>query len=510
MLPAGYVKKDGVKYDRAGLCWACPVGTGTIQGDDDLCLILPGYGRQMALPERIPIPTLGKDLYLVLREPKLIFASLAEETRRRRRLLSSMEVTIDARRAGAVAVADNSMTMIMACPPGYFKEGRGMANCKSCPAGTSTINVTSYSVKMCLCLPGWFRLNNKNKTGACSPCLENTFRNLTTATGDDSEDTCTRCPPNETTHGRTGSTACSCIPGFVRKNGICVPCDEGTYCTPCVEGSTCPLSGVLMTACFFNSTSPPGSTSITQCTCLSGLVPLRRGPSSYYCAPVPPMAIYDPLTKKVGCKRGWTAQWVDNSQQLVGCQLCPMGYYAQVDPSLQQLQQPPTANENCKKCPKGTYSAFTDMIGGCTPCLEPQTTDGEGSTSPESCGCPSPTRKVGDKCEGCLTNQYLVNGVCLPCPAFSISGVGAVSVSECKCMAGYSFQAKTANCQICPTGTYSSHASDSGCKACPKGSTTAGLGSKSVRECGATQDLCLAGYSWRGVYLGCALSSSLA
>jgi len=65
MLPSGYVKKEGVKYNRAGLCWACPVGTGTLQGDDDLCLVLPGYGRQMALPERIPIPTLGKDLYLV-------------------------------------------------------------------------------------------------------------------------------------------------------------------------------------------------------------------------------------------------------------------------------------------------------------------------------------------------------------------------------------------------------------------------------------------------------------
>jgi len=71
MLPAGYVKKEGVKYNRAGLCWACPVGTGTLPGDDDLCLVLPGYGRQMALPERIPIPTLGKDLYLV--SPPLSF-----------------------------------------------------------------------------------------------------------------------------------------------------------------------------------------------------------------------------------------------------------------------------------------------------------------------------------------------------------------------------------------------------------------------------------------------------
>jgi len=468
-----------------------------------------------------------------MKEPRPIFATLAEEQNKRRRALLSLDVLIDARRAvdpvGA-AVALTTTTTIMPCPTGYFKEGRGMGVCKSCPAGTSTTNITSNDIRMCLCLPGWYRLltttttANSSNVRPCSPCLENSFRSINIISSSASlsssspfqEEVCTSCPPNETTHGRIGSTACSCIPGFIRKNGTCVPCEAGTYCTPCFEGEDlCPLSGVQVTACFQNATSPPGSTSITQCTCLSGLVPLQRTTTThnhyyqnYYCAPVPPMAIYDPLTKKVGCKTGWTAQW-DVMGQLVGCQLCPMGSYALFDPSSSSSSS--NNNNICKICPKGTFSAFTDMIGGCTPCPYPQTTEAEGATSPESCGCPAPTRKVGDnQCEGCLSNQYLgTGGVCLPCPAFSISNVGAVSLLDCKCMAGYFFQDKTLSCQICPVGTYSSHATDSGCKPCPKGSTTAGLGSKSVRECGATKELCLSGYSWRGVYLGCAPSSSV-
>lgn len=340
---------------------------------------------------------------------------------------------------------------------------------------------------------------------ACIPCSANTFR----PPGTVGEEGCFKCPENETTHGRINSTRCSCIPGYVRGyQQQCVPCTAGTYCVPCFEGQTdCPQEGVKSTPCFPNSSSPPGSTSIQNCTCLSGLVALSTASHhNYYCAPVPPTAIYDVNKKRAACKRGWTEQWSQQGQ-LIGCTLCPMGFFAESDPSL-LLQSSPT-NVNCKPCPKGSFAASTDVIGNCTQCSAPQTTSGEASTSPEHCGCPLPTIKgPGGNCIGCLLNQYLLLGACVNCPAFSISSVGATSPSECKCMPGYG-KTSLGVCKICSVGQYSQHASDRDCKQCPKGSTTKSLGSKSILECGATSDLCLAGFTWRP-NLGCALTSALA
>ena len=141
LLPYDYTpKQEGKKYKRAGLCWACPLGTGTLPGDSDLCLPLPGYCRPMALPERMPIPSLGKDLYITLREPRPIFVSSSNQRRRQRRLLSltTKSITIDARRLSGSPQQEVATTIItMACPVGYYKEGRGASNCKSCPAGTA-------------------------------------------------------------------------------------------------------------------------------------------------------------------------------------------------------------------------------------------------------------------------------------------------------------------------------------------------------------------------------------
>ena len=336
-----------------------------------------------------------------------------------------------------------------------------------------------------------------------------------------------RCPANETTHGRKNSTRCSCIAGYVRNYKFtpptCVPCDEGTYCEPCFDGQTdCPPEGVQIYPCFPNSTSPPGSTSILNCTCLSGLAPYTTSSSSslllYYCAPVPPTAIYDPQNKKVGCRRGWTEQWSSTAtttttttgQQLLGCTLCELGYYAKNDPA---TLPPPHHTLTCLPCPKGSFSASKDLIGNCTRCPYPQTTLLDASTSPESCGCPPPTIKgPGGSCVGCLSNQYLLAGTCANCPAYSISSVGATSISNCLCMPGYGTipEEEKKSCKICAVGQYSAAASNARCKLCPIGSTTKGLGAKSIMDCGATADLCLTGYTWRSANLGCAPSTTAA
>jgi hypothetical protein len=120
-----------------------------------------------------------------------------------------------------------------------------------------------------------------------------------------------------------------------------------------------------------------------------------------------------------------------------------------------------------------------------------------------------PTSKGPDgHCMGCLSNQYILSGICTNCPLFSISKIGATSRSDCLCMPGYGVD-KLGSCSICEVGKYSSSASNNPCKPCPEGSTTQNLGSKTVRNCGATADLCLAGYTIR-TNLGCVLTSLLA
>jgi hypothetical protein len=400
----------------------------------------------------------------------------------------------------------------MLCTYGWYKAGSGISDCLACPYGTSTIAEGSYSISQCLCLPGWHRTrSSQNITPSamgCAPCEQNTFRPADTV----GEDGCLQCPPNETTHERKSSTRCSCIPGFVRNysddSHLCVPCPQGTYCNPCFEGQKdCPQEGVQITPCFPNSTSPPGSNSIANCTCLSGLIPFSTSSSSrYYCAPVPPTAVYNAATKKVGCKRGWTEQWSSSfaslGQQLLGCTLCPLGYYAEKDPSLFPFQA-----VTCIQCPKGTFAASKDVIGNCTPCLAPQTTMHEASTSPESCGCPLPTIKgPAGACIGCLSNQYFFAGICVDCPSFAISNEGATSPADCMCKPGYGM---AKGCELCKPGKYSPTASNRQCRSCPPGSTTRSFGSKSILECGAMPDLCLAGYTWRSTNMGCTLTSSV-
>jgi hypothetical protein len=403
------------------------------------------------------------------------------------------------------------------CKHGYYKAERSDELCTQCPYGTSTVSEASVGIAQCLCYPGWFRgkiikniISNESNDNisaniiqrqsmACLPCPANTYRAINSI----GEDGCKSCPPNETTHGRVNTTRCSCIAGFIRnRDNICEPCQAGSYCTPCIEGYTCPQEGVIITPCFRNSTSPPGSISMDNCSCLSGLVSLHRSSDLFnrYCATVPPSAIFNPVIGRVECKRGWTAQWKD--EQLIGCYLCPLGKYAQEDPGSSNM-----TTVNCIDCPLGSYSGTLDAIGNCTLCPYPQTTQNIGSRSPEDCGCPPPTTMSPQKkCEGCVKDQYLspLTKRCEYCPLFSIAKVGATSASDCICIPGYYLDATKPACMPCEMGKYSSHASNGICRNCPRGSTTSDIGSKNILDC----NVCLSGFTLRS-NIGCILASSV-
>ena len=554
-IPAGAAGESQRAVSRRGICWACPLGRSTQAEDSDLCILLPGYTSPETLKyavERIPIPVQGSDFRITfMREPRPLFLQAgldleaASLNQGGRRLLAVVNATSPQTTVALATVAMNS-SVLVTCPHGWYKSEKGDGVCLACPSGTSTIARGSVSVLQCLCYPGWRRLGNlKLKNGACVPCPPNTYRPLYGV----SEDTCLQCPENETTHGRSNATLCACKAGFLRRYGgdaTCAACPAGSFCRPCFEGRGCPSTGVHVIPCFANSTSPPGSISIENCSCADrSLVKMSRRPQLsdsditttiiasgrsssefFYCLNLPPHAVFDEKNKRVTCKKGWIEVW-SSSNILQGCVLCPMGQFAERDPSSESSLRVINGVVTdvglvCLPCPRGTFGASRDLIGNCTPCPPTQTTQNAGASSLEQCSCPSSmTKRPGDGvCVGCLPHQYIsqVTKKCTDCPPFSM--ITDATSSECTCSPGYTIpliqaagsglkqKVSASGCVPCPKNTYSSHASNMPCKACPTGSMTSGVGARSVRECGATASLCVRGYTWKANF-GCIPSGAL-
>lgn len=471
MLPL----ETGTRMERAGRCWACPYGEGTVDGDADLCILLPGYGRAIELNKmtRARVPVLGSDVYMSLQEPPMPYIKLDFS----RRLLAAPLVLprmvglqqppmVGLQQPHMVGLQQQLEVKNVPCQVGYFKPGRGQS-CYSCPYGTSTVGVGAIALSECVCMPGF--AVNTGQGGGCSICPAETYS---------SKSVCVPCAGNETTFGQRGNTACSCQWGLMRtKLQTCEPCPANSYCRPCMVGEWCASNRVVLNACFLGSISKPASTSIQNCTCQSGLVALKQGGRSY-CSQVPPMALYDAGLQRISCTAGWIEKWVDG--QLLSCTLCGVGHFATlpVYPTLQ-----------CTPCPAGSYADTADVIGNCTRCQPPLFTARAGSTSIADCGCLPPTvASSAGGCVGCRMDQYSENGVCKTCPLYSMGKAGG---SDCQCIPGYAMTSAMA-CVRCAVGSFSAFAGSRVCSPCPRGSTTTDSGSSSIRQC----TVCLGDYVW--------------
>ena len=503
--PSFIYAKYGLVHDnklvsRAGQCWACPYGEGTVLGDTDLCMLRPGMGRQVDenwKMTQVSIPRLGKDLYLSMREPVMAYVNVMPTQNRRMLTIlpSEKNILLQAASSSHELVASSHRRLMsgdapsnnnMACKVGYYKPNSGNGPCYGCPHGMSTESTGSISVEQCLCLPGWSRLNV-----GCLPCPPETFVPY-------GGSTCLSCPTNETTFGRSSNSKCACKWGQMRGtttnySTTCVPCPPDSYCRPCMTSDlVCPSNRVILSSCFPNSTSMPGSTHIENCTCASGLAALARPGilGAYYCSSVPPTAVYDPILRRIGCKAGWKAQWSPDGKVLQACTLCD---------HLGMMYD--NALATCVLCPKGTFADTQDAIGGCTACPKLLTTTKVGATSLADCGCPPPMAMVGQECKGCRADQYSENGECKSCPLYSMSRAGGTSLTDCQCQRGYWMQ-PSGVCEACEKGTYSGHVGGGPCLKCPPGSSTVGIGSDRIRQC----NVCAAGYALMD-NVGCILNS---
>jgi len=364
--------------DRAGVCWACPIGSATLADSQDLCVTLPGYTTAIAtLPTaKIPIPSLPSDIYFTMQAPRMPAAVVKTH---RRLLQVSGKPSLDSSSLAVVGAA-------APCPFGSYKSDVGAGQCFLCPQGTSTIQEASMALSACMCQYGYYL---QSRQGPCIPCPEDTFSLQIVPVTSQPQASCTPCPANHSTLGATGATRCACALGFWPKDGGCALCPAGFYCPPCTTADlTCPP---LQIPCFPDSSSPAGSYGLSNCTCMPGLVLASRpyNTSQLYCRTLPLGARLNPQTGLVECLPGWKT--ISNEV----CQLCPEGAYF--------------LEGKCLLCPADTYNPTLSAMGGCTPCPLQQSTMGRvGATRLENCSCPFPMiQQERGGCLGCRQNQYL-------------------------------------------------------------------------------------------------------
>lgn len=487
---------------RAGICWACPIGTATFSNSNALCVPLPGYASaKMPIPNgKLPIPTLPTDVYLTMQIPR--FPTLQSRNNRGRRLyqfqiMSQNITTTTTTTSNALAVRGAAVP----CPYGTYKSDAGDGFCNTCPEGSSTMSTKSIALSSCMCRYGYYLVAKQN--GPCLPCPIDTFLNVTVSILTTTPPKCIPCPPNTSTLRALGATTCACALGYVRIKGSCVLCKAGFYCPPCTDRDVkCIPSD--QRPCFSGATSLPGSYDITNCTCNSpGLVISKRpkDTTQLYCRTLP-LGSTLTVDGQIKCLPGWTS----SSTNPETCTLCPPGTYATVASNGKSLLLRSVTNTPiCIPCPANTYNPTTSAIGECTMCPAQQISS-KGSISLSNCSCPSSQISVPGGCKGCLPNQYTTVNGCNDCPLNSLAQAGASSLKDCLCKPGYALTllSSTAICEPCKKGFYSTHASNTPCMPCPKGSTTAGIGSTRLTSCGETSALCLPGYTWR-MGVGCFL-----
>ena len=123
----------------------------------------------------------------------------------------------------------------------------------------------------------------------------------------------------------------------------------------------------------------------------------------------------------------------------------------------------------------------------------------EGATSITQCTCNPGYLGVilneSSTCTACPSDTFFdeVDIECDPCPNFAVSAEASLSLTDCKCNAGYSGD-DGSTCIACPQNTFKPMTGSAACTPCTDFSTTLGLGARTnISEC-----ICDDGYLLQG------------
>ena len=197
---------------------------------------------------------------------------------------SPCATTSDTYACGACPSSQYSPAGVCAgCPVGAYCINNVKATCPShsvspVNASSCTCN-TGYAMNggVCIVCPaGSFCVNGTSTAcasgkissagvSACTTCAANAYCPNSTAS--------VSCPGNSTSPaGSVSVSQCTCLPGFLLYQGACVQCPSNSYCP----------DQLTMNSCTSNSTSPAGSVNASQCLCIAGLQSVQG-----VCSPCP-------------------------------------------------------------------------------------------------------------------------------------------------------------------------------------------------------------------------------
>lgn len=237
----------------------------------------------------------------------------------------------------------------LACPEGYFCSDTtptvGYAVAAICPAGHYCPSGLSAATA---CPAGTYNpFKGQGKQSECTPCTAGHYCATTGLATASAAQPCAagrHCPAGTSTAGGVTCPAGSyCLAGTPAPQ----PCPSGTYtldtggavqladCRPCPANYYCPLRGGT-SAMYGGFTAANAYACGAGYRCLGGVMDLRPVPTTDSAA-VPPGARY--CSARHYCV-----------QEVLGEQLCPVGYY-----------QPNEGQSACIRCPAGTLCASTGL-----------------------------------------------------------------------------------------------------------------------------------------------------
>ena len=371
------------------------------------------------------------------------------------------------------------------CGVGTYHLHMTSAVCQACPTA-ATSPAGSTSITSCQCNAGYIGADG----GQCTPCGVNTYNPYIGSA------VCQPCQTNAiSAAGSAAISACTCPVDFYLS-------DEVAACLPCPLRSSSPAESLSLTACVCD----PGftRTDVDCIACVSGKYKPAPGPEQ--CIDCPPNSMSSSASTAItdcSCNAGWMHTNGDCSACVAGkyklmigsvaCTLCAPGKYSVIVNA---------STDTCSDCAAGSYSTDTRFV--CLDC-PPNSHSHVASVSLTACICNPGWTGTNDDCLACVAGKYkLMNGsaactlcapgkysevpnastdtcsdcaagsysedsrmVCVRCPANSDLPVAGVSLSACRCNAGWT--GTNGACSACVAGKYKRMNGSAACTYCAAG-----------------------------------------
>jgi hypothetical protein len=316
-------------------------------------------------------------------------------------------------------------TLCTSCNPGY-SSSNGASTCMLCTIANAQVASTGGWAGYCTCNKGYYGTiinpgcdielgcslyHNAYGGGGCTACAAGKYYWQPFTYGNTDSNQCADCPASHP-YSAPGSITCTTTAPVPTTcpTGQYLPSTSSSACELCTAGTYKASTGTAACQdCAAFSTSPAGSSAVTQCTCNAGY-------------------------EKIGD---------------VCVEICNAGYTS-------------PGGGVCTACAAGTYKAVSGSAA-CNTCLPGKFSGATGQSSSGTCqNCLAGKWSLHGfaACEDCREGTYGPNAGadCIYCPQGKFSAATG--------------QSSSVSCQNCNAGTYSNLLGASVCTSCPAGSTS--------------------------------------